>query len=517
LHIYFYPDHGFNSTRDAVQFWHVTDASTSLVQRVELYDARRGWTFTYDETTGFLDSIAGGLTTRKAVETDDIGSPGFTTGPVPLDIRQQPQDLTVDAGTPATFSVRGTGLPVPRFQWQFNGDAIPGATSNTFSLPATTPANAGTYTVRVENGLETMISAPANLLVNTVSNPPSIVVPPADLTVTPGQKAIFTVIVRGYELPTYQWQFNGTNLVGETNQTLYVLNSSFDSSGTYSVHVQNSLGSTNGAAVLSVRPKPYLVITEMMGGHSTNTTVSGHGDWWELTNFDTNAVNLRDYRFDDFPNVPDGAVVITNDVIIQPGESVLFIQEMTVEAFTSWWGEENLPANVQCIRYSGNGIQSEFDSIYVWNATAVDRDDSICWAEYLNLNSDFTPLRGNSLNFWCDGWIEFGQTNVLGQCGAIRAVEADDIGSPGYIANHPPRTVAPRFLAISRDALGTHLNWKTQIGKRYELQAKDGLEAPSWMSLSQHTATGTSLSTADPGATGLAHRFYRLEVLPDPP
>jgi hypothetical protein len=58
---------------------------------------------------------------------------------------------------------------------------------------------------------------------------------------------------------------------------------------------------------------------------ATNTTVFSRADWWELTSFDTYAVNLRGYRFNDSPARLKSAVVITNDVIIQPGESVLFI------------------------------------------------------------------------------------------------------------------------------------------------------------------------------------------------
>ena len=377
LQIYFYSGHGFSSVRDAVQLWRVTAASTTLVQRVELYEARRGLSFTYDLNSGVLNSLStlGQQGAFKAVLAEDVGSPGFTAGPVPLAIQQPPQGLTVDAGMSATFGVRATGLPVPRFQWRRNGTDIPGANSNTFSLAAAQPADAGSYTVQITNGMQTLASAPAALLVNTVATPPSILTPPADVTVTPGQTAFFSVAVRGYPLPTFQWRFNGMNINGATNRTLAVVDASLSSVGTYSVLIQNPLGSTNASAILAVRPKPNLVITEMMGNHSTNTTISGHADWWELTNFDPNAVNLRGYRFDDAPGVLDGAQVITNDLFIQPGQSVLFIQDMTPEAFSNWWGEENLPTGAQFFRYVGNGIQSAFDVMLLWNATATDPND----------------------------------------------------------------------------------------------------------------------------------------------
>jgi hypothetical protein len=520
LQVHFYTKRGFASLgADAVQFWHVTAASTTLVDRVDLYVARNGFTFTYDPLIGVLDgvSVAGENGAFKAAETDDVGSPGFTVGPVPLVITQQPQSLTVDAGTPATFSVQATGLPRARPQWRFNGANLSGATASTWCIAAAQPTDAGTYTAELNNGVEVLVSAPAALEVNDRPAPPRIVVPPADLSVTPGQTAIFSVSVRGYPLPTFQWAFNGTNLLDATNSTFSIRDVNFDSAGTYSVRIENPLGSTNAAALLTVRPKPNLVITEMMGSHSTNTTVSGHADWWELTNFDTNAVNLRGYRFDDYPGVLEGAVVITNDVILQPGEAVVFFQDMTPEAFTSWWGEENLPEHVQFVRYVGNGFQSQYDSVTLWNATALEPEDIIARAEYVHLNPDFTPVRGISLTFWCDGWIEFGRPSVLGECGGIRAAESDDIGSPGYLTNHPPRTVAPRCLQIACDAQGAQLTWRTQAGKRYELQCRPDLAAADWIPLSQHSAGGTQLETEDATAAAASRRFYRLVVLPDPP
>ena len=202
---------------------------------------------------------------------------------------------------------------------------------------------------------------------------------------------------------TYQRQHNGTDIQGATNASMKVLNASGDVAGAYCVHVWNQSASTNVCALLTVAPKPRLVITEMMGGHSTNTSVSSHGDWWELTNFDTNAVNLTGYRFDDYPGLLDGAVVITNavvmqpmdiyvtnQVVIQPGESILFLSDMTPEAFACWWGEENLPERAQFVCYAGNGFQAVGDSVTLCNATATDPNDFLARAEYVNLNPDLS-------------------------------------------------------------------------------------------------------------------------------
>jgi hypothetical protein len=324
------------------------------------------------------------------------------------------------------------------------------------------------------------------------------------------------VTVRGYPLPTFQWQFQGSNLLGATGPTLVIQNAQFNHSGTYSVLVQNALGATNASAVLTVQREPALFITEMFGSASTNSTVVGRGDWWELTNRDTNAVNLRGYRFDDRPRVLEGSTEITNDLILQPGESLLFIQDMTAEFFQEWWGEENLPENVQYFHYSGNGISGFGDSIALWNATALDADDFIARAEYLNLDSNFQPLRGVSMNFWCD-CDEFGLLSVLGEGGAITAASSADIGSPGYVTNHPPRTVAPRFMQLSVSSGVVHLTWRTQVGKRYALERKDTFNEAAWTFISGHTATERRLTVADPATSNTnAQRFYRLRVVQEP-
>ena len=518
LEVYFYSRPGFNKQVDAVQLWCVSGGNIRLVQRVNLGEARRGFTFTYDPALGEVDQLseAGMDRAFKAAQSDDVGSPGFTVGPVPLAITQAPTNCTVDAGAQVIFTVKVRGLPKPRFQWFINGAKVAGAANDTFVVPVALPGDAGAYAVELDNGVEKLRSPPASLQVNVTPMPPQIVEPLADVSVTRGQTAVFEVNTRGYPLPTFQWQYNGVDIPGATSRTLSVSDADFDVRGVYCVRTQNALGSASACATLMVTDKPRLLVTEMMGGHSDNTAVTGHGDWWELTNFAAHAVNLHGYRFDDYPGDLEGAVVVTNDLVIQPGESILFIQDMTPEAFTSWWGEENLPAGVQFVSYVGNGFQASYDAIKLWNPTARKRDDLIASAEYVNLNPDSSPVYGVSLTSWCDGPIEFGTPSVLGQAGAIRAGESDDIGSPGYIANHPVRTMAPRCLQISHDDQGVHLVWKTQGGKRYELQSKDSLAGSQWTPRAQYVASATQLMTDDTPSADVLSRFYQLVVVPDP-
>lgn len=71
-----------------------------------------------------------------------------------LDITTEPNDQSVDLGTPASFSVvaKATYSPVT-YQWFRNGTAILGATKSTYTTPDTTlAANSAKYTVIVRSG-----------------------------------------------------------------------------------------------------------------------------------------------------------------------------------------------------------------------------------------------------------------------------------------------------------------------------------------------------------------------------
>jgi uncharacterized protein YjiK len=88
-------------------------------------------------------------------------------------IQTQPQGQTVSAGSSVQFSVTASGRPAVTYQWNFNGTAINGATSSTYSLSNAQTGNAGSYTVVVSNVMGTASSNPATLTVNAVNPPPS--------------------------------------------------------------------------------------------------------------------------------------------------------------------------------------------------------------------------------------------------------------------------------------------------------------------------------------------------------
>ena len=86
---------------------------------------------------------------------------------------------------------------------------------------------------------------------------PIIVLQPADQTVYVSANVNFTVAATGASPLTYQWLFNGTALVGQTNAVLLLPDVQLTNSGNYSVVVSNNAGSaTSSTAVLTVQQPP---------------------------------------------------------------------------------------------------------------------------------------------------------------------------------------------------------------------------------------------------------------------
>ncbi len=81
-------------------------------------------------------------------------------------ITTPPTDQSVAAGESATFSVKATGNEPFSYQWSRNGKAIDGATSATYTTPATSPADNGTiFKVRITNAVGRATSRTATLTV----------------------------------------------------------------------------------------------------------------------------------------------------------------------------------------------------------------------------------------------------------------------------------------------------------------------------------------------------------------
>lgn len=108
-------------------------------------------------------------------------------------IATQPADATVTVGQTTTFTVVATGTSPLSYQWQKNSTNISGATSASYTTPATVIGdNSAKFTVTVSNSLGSVTSSAATLTVNAAVTLVSIAVTPASPTIAAGTTQQFT-------------------------------------------------------------------------------------------------------------------------------------------------------------------------------------------------------------------------------------------------------------------------------------------------------------------------------------
>lgn len=172
-------------------------------------------------------------------------------------ITTQPANQTVTAGQTATFSVVASGTVPLSYQWQKSGSNISGATSSSYTTPATaTSDNGATFKVVVSNSAGNATSSAATLTVNAPGGAPAITTQPQNQIVTAGQTATFSVVATGTAPLGYQWQKNNANISGATSSSYTTpATTTSDNGSAFDVVVSNSAGSvTSNAATLTVNP-----------------------------------------------------------------------------------------------------------------------------------------------------------------------------------------------------------------------------------------------------------------------
>ena len=175
--------------------------------------------------------------------------------PVSIAAPLSAQTVSVEEGTPLTLSVQVRGAEPITYQWFKGGTAIADATQATFTIPAVGPADAGEYVVKVGNAGANNVTSPI-FKVETRAIPVTITDPaqPANLAVTEGNSATFTVAVAGSEPIQFQWFKDGVSIAGATNRA-YVLPAVLpEHAGQYTCVISNRVTApiTSRAATLTV-------------------------------------------------------------------------------------------------------------------------------------------------------------------------------------------------------------------------------------------------------------------------
>ncbi len=199
------------------------------------------------------------VTDGSANVTSSSATLTVTATAVAPSITAQPANATVAAGQAATFSVTASGTSPLSYQWKKNGAAISGATSRSYTTPATTSSdNASTFEVTVTNSVSSVSSNSATLTVNL---PPSITAQPASRAVNAGQTAVFSVTATGTGTLSYQWKKNGAAISGATAAAYTTpATAASDNGEQFSVTVTDMVTSvTSNTATLTVNAAPSIL------------------------------------------------------------------------------------------------------------------------------------------------------------------------------------------------------------------------------------------------------------------
>lgn len=240
---------------------------------------------------------------------------------LPPVIASQPSSVTKQAGDTAEFTVLASGSAPLTYQWYFNSStALSGGTNATLSLTNVQVVNQGSYHVVVANLRGTATSAPVTLTVN--SSAPFITANPVATNVYRGDTATFTVSTIGSAPLSYQWFFNGTNLIQNAiAATLNIVNVNPTNAGSYHVVITNILGlatSSNAPAVLGVLGDSGPAIT--IQPVTTNSTVGS-----SATFFVSAAGNKPMFYRWLFNNVPIGSFSSVSVNPVSPTGTQLYI------------------------------------------------------------------------------------------------------------------------------------------------------------------------------------------------
>jgi hypothetical protein len=183
---------------------------------------------------------------------------------------------------------------------------------------------------------------------------------------------------------------------------------------------------------------------------------------------------LTGYRFFDSAAI-QSAFRITNQVVIRPGESIVFADNLSRDEFSAWWGATNLPADLQVISYSRVGFR-EYETLFLWNAAAQAADENV-----VSTSWGSNQCVGVSIRFSSDSRDTYCHTN--GEFGAFRSALGGNIGSPGYDA-------IPRIIATYIVENRVVMRCLGRPSEHYELQRSDSLVDADWRTVAVITAPG---------------------------
>jgi hypothetical protein len=227
-----------------------------------------------------------------------------------------------------------------------------------------------------------------NLTTQATESPalPQILAQPQPQLVGPGESASFIVVPADVSGLAYQWRFNGTNLPGDTDDTLLLNNVSHANEGPYSVVLANASGS-----VTSLVTQLYIDSRGVGMPDSWQLAYFGNLNQNPTGDFDRDGVNNLQ-EFLDGTNPTNAASALYRITLFNDGGTVVAVPDQS--SYT----------NGQVVTLTASGSASA--PFHAWTGDVVTRSNAITVTMNTNLTlfAHFQPLTLNWTNTFSGDW-----------------------------------------------------------------------------------------------------------------
>jgi len=225
-------------------------------------------------------------------------------------------------------------------------------------------------------------------------------------------------------------------------------------------------------------------ITEVMSSSGTG----GTGDWIEVTNLGSTAVDITGWKIDDNTYNFTAAVELAGVTSIPAGKSIVFIEvpltstpTIDIPTFKSFWGSSMNTISVGSYTGSGVGFSSTADGVVLFNALGVEITSRVSFSAatagksfYFSYNADGSPVDNavvsalGTINGTVSNQVTIKSSSAIG-----------DIGSPGTAIVLPlnANTINPSIKPWRLE--GRTLKFDVLPSQNVELYALTGTKAAS--------------------------------------